>query len=113
MTNSDECYRSRGNDKSDVKYQRPHRENQHLSVHLCRCRGRDPPEGSEDECPSSIPFLSRQIQSLKKKVRRFEDQFEHEMKYKVNTAGNRTPVHNLIQDPDHIKHLTEAVTTEC
>ncbi|XP_038591597.1 protein FAM13C [Micropterus salmoides] len=46
------------------------------------CRGRDRSEGSEDECLSSVPFLSRQIQTLKKKVRRFEDQFEQEMKYK-------------------------------
>lgn len=49
------------------------------------------PEGSEDECPSSIPFLSRQIQTLKKRVRRFEDQFEQEMNYKVNSAGTRSP----------------------
>lgn len=62
-----------------------------LSVSGSRCRGRDMPEGSEDECPSSIPFLSRQIQTLKKRVRRFEDQFEQEMNYKVNSAGTRSP----------------------
>ncbi|XP_070708235.1 protein FAM13C-like [Pempheris klunzingeri] len=46
------------------------------------CRGRDRPEGSEGDCLSSVPFLSRHIQTLKKKVRRFEDQFEQEMNYK-------------------------------
>ncbi|CAJ1081333.1 protein FAM13C-like [Xyrichtys novacula] len=46
------------------------------------CRGRDRSEASEDEGPSSVPFLSRHIQTLKKRVRRFEDQFEQEMNYK-------------------------------
>ncbi|XP_074518688.1 protein FAM13C-like [Halichoeres trimaculatus] len=46
------------------------------------CRGRDRSEAPEDESPSSIPFLSRHIQTLKKRVRRFEDQFEQEMNYK-------------------------------
>ncbi|KAM9837871.1 protein FAM13C-like [Aulostomus maculatus] len=45
-------------------------------------RGRDRTDASEDRCPSSISILSRQIQMLKKKVRRFEDQFEQEMNYK-------------------------------
>lgn len=40
-------------------------------------------ESEEDEFPSSIPFLTRHIQTLKKKVRRFEDHFELEMNYKV------------------------------
>uniref|UniRef100_A0A3P8USA7 Protein FAM13A-like n=1 Tax=Cynoglossus semilaevis TaxID=244447 RepID=A0A3P8USA7_CYNSE len=39
-------------------------------------------ESEEDEFPSSIPFLTRHIQTLKKKVRRFEDHFELEMNYK-------------------------------
>ncbi|XP_051275951.1 protein FAM13C-like isoform X2 [Dicentrarchus labrax] len=64
------------------------------------CRGRDRPEGSEDECPSSIPFLSRQIQTLKKKVRRFEDQFEQEMNYK--------PSHNdKYSNPEMIRVMSE------
>ncbi|XP_031698005.1 serine/threonine-protein phosphatase 1 regulatory subunit 10-like [Anarrhichthys ocellatus] len=63
------------------------------SQQYIQCRARDRTEVSEDlECPLSIPFLTRQIQTLKKKVRRFEDQFEHEMNYKVNTAGTRTLV---------------------
>ncbi|KAF1393488.1 hypothetical protein PFLUV_G00016440 [Perca fluviatilis] len=46
------------------------------------CRGPDRAEGSEDQaCPPSIQSLTRHIQALKKKVRRFEDQFEHEMNY--------------------------------
>ncbi|KAG8009248.1 Protein FAM13C [Nibea albiflora] len=64
------------------------------------CRGRDRPESSEDECPSSIPFLSRQIQTLKKKVRRFEDQFEQEMNYK--------PSHNdKYSNPEMIRVMSE------
>lgn len=43
-------------------------------------RGRT--ETHEDVGPPSIPFLTRHIQALKRKVRRFEEQFEHEMKYK-------------------------------
>ncbi|XP_058476691.1 protein FAM13C-like isoform X1 [Solea solea] len=42
------------------------------------CRG-DRTEDMEDECPWS---LRRHIQTLKKKVHRFEDQFELQMKYK-------------------------------
>lgn len=54
-------------------------------VPLRRCRSLgDRTEVSEDESPPSIPFLTRHIQSLKKRVRRFEDQFEQEMNYKVN-----------------------------
>ncbi|XP_035002290.2 protein FAM13A isoform X2 [Hippoglossus stenolepis] len=48
---------------------------------LSRGRG-DRTEALEDDCPPSIPFLTRQIQTLKKKVRKFEDQFEQEMNYK-------------------------------
>ncbi|MEQ2275728.1 hypothetical protein XENORESO_007761 [Xenotaenia resolanae] len=48
---------------------------------LCRSLG-ERTEVSEEECPTSIPFLTRHIQSLKKRVRRFEDQFEQEMNYK-------------------------------
>lgn len=66
---------------------------------VSRSRGRgDRTEGSEDQYLASIPFLTRQIQALKKKVRRFEDQFEQEMNYKVNTAGSRSPVQNQDQD---------------
>lgn len=56
-------------------------------MYLCRCRGRDRPVEAEDGGPSSIPFLSRHIQNLKKRVRRFEEQFEEEMKYKVLQGG--------------------------
>ncbi|XP_059181317.1 protein FAM13C [Centropristis striata] len=65
------------------------------------CRGRDRAEVSEDlECPSSIPFLTRQIQTLKKKVRRFEDQFEQEMNYK--------PSHNdKYSNPEMIRVMGE------
>ncbi|KAM6896864.1 protein FAM13C-like [Xenentodon cancila] len=48
---------------------------------LCRGLGART-EALEDELSPSIPFLTRQIQSLKKRVRRFEDQFEQEMNYK-------------------------------
>uniref|UniRef100_A0A3Q3LMN6 Protein FAM13C-like n=1 Tax=Mastacembelus armatus TaxID=205130 RepID=A0A3Q3LMN6_9TELE len=55
---------------------------------------------SEHECPSSIPFLSRQIQTLKKKVRRFEDQFEQEMNYK--------PSHNdKYSNPEMVRVMGE------
>lgn len=52
-------------------------------MHLSRCRGRDRQAASEDCGGSSVSFLTRHIQSLKKRVRRFEEQFEEEMKYKV------------------------------
>ncbi|KAM3592625.1 uncharacterized protein V6R79_022430 [Siganus canaliculatus] len=64
------------------------------------CRGRDRSEGLEDQCPSSVPFLRRQIQALKKKVRRFEDQFEQEMNYK--------PSHNdKYSNPEMIHVMNE------
>uniref|UniRef100_A0A8C2XIB7 FAM13A-like domain-containing protein n=1 Tax=Cyclopterus lumpus TaxID=8103 RepID=A0A8C2XIB7_CYCLU len=47
----------------------------YLSVSLSPCL-------PDRECPSSIAFLTKQIQTLKKKVCRFEDQFEQEMNYK-------------------------------
>lgn len=49
-------------------------------------------DGSDDECSSSVLFLTRQIQTLKKRVRRFEDQFEQEMNYKVNTGPELQPM---------------------
>uniref|UniRef100_A0A8C2XJT2 FAM13A-like domain-containing protein n=1 Tax=Cyclopterus lumpus TaxID=8103 RepID=A0A8C2XJT2_CYCLU len=53
------------------------------SQQYIQCRARDRTEVPEDrECPSSIAFLTKQIQTLKKKVCRFEDQFEQEMNYK-------------------------------
>uniref|UniRef100_A0A3B3V2U0 Protein FAM13A-like n=1 Tax=Poecilia latipinna TaxID=48699 RepID=A0A3B3V2U0_9TELE len=66
---------------------------------LCRSLG-DRTEVSEDECPASIPFLTRHIQSLKKRVRRFEDQFEQEMNYK--------PSHNdKYSNPEMIRVMSE------
>ncbi|XP_008435924.1 protein FAM13A-like [Poecilia reticulata] len=66
---------------------------------LCRSLG-DRTEVSEDECPASIPFLTRHIQSLKKRVRRFEDQFEQEMNYK--------PSHNdKYSNPEMIRVMGE------
>ncbi|AWP18214.1 hypothetical protein SMAX5B_007228 [Scophthalmus maximus] len=64
-------------------------------------RGRgDRTEGSEDQYLASIPFLTRQIQALKKKVRRFEDQFEQEMNYK--------PSHNdKYSNPEMISVMSE------
>ncbi|KAI4785168.1 hypothetical protein KUCAC02_037923, partial [Chaenocephalus aceratus] len=50
------------------------------------CRALDRVDVSEDPGSPSVSFLTRQIQALKKKVRRFEDQFEQDMKYK--------PTHN-------------------
>ncbi|XP_055085332.1 protein FAM13C [Periophthalmus magnuspinnatus] len=47
---------------------------------LCRSRGRS--EVHDDSGPPSIQFLTRHIQVLKRRVRRFEEQFEQEMKYK-------------------------------
>ncbi|XP_020513187.2 protein FAM13C [Labrus bergylta] len=64
------------------------------------CRGRERAEVVEDECPHSIPFLGKHIQTLKKKVRRFEDQFEHEMNYK--------PSHNdKYSNPEMIRIMNE------
>uniref|UniRef100_A0A8C6NP70 FAM13A-like domain-containing protein n=1 Tax=Nothobranchius furzeri TaxID=105023 RepID=A0A8C6NP70_NOTFU len=65
------------------------------------CRGReDRTEGSEDECPPSVSFLTRQIQNLKKRVRRFEDQFEQEMNYK--------PSHNdKYSNPEMVRVMSE------
>uniref|UniRef100_A0A3B5L1A0 FAM13A-like domain-containing protein n=1 Tax=Xiphophorus couchianus TaxID=32473 RepID=A0A3B5L1A0_9TELE len=66
---------------------------------LCRSLG-DRTEVSEDESPASIPFLTRHIQSLKKRVRRFEDQFEQEMNYK--------PSHNdKYSNPEMIRVMSE------
>ncbi|XP_038133879.1 protein FAM13A-like isoform X1 [Cyprinodon tularosa] len=66
---------------------------------LCRSLG-DRNEVSEDECPTSIPFLTRHIQSLKKRVRRFEDQFEQEMNYK--------PSHNdKYSNPEMVRVMSE------
>uniref|UniRef100_A0AAX7V8A0 FAM13A-like domain-containing protein n=1 Tax=Astatotilapia calliptera TaxID=8154 RepID=A0AAX7V8A0_ASTCA len=63
------------------------------------CRG-DRTQDSEGERPSSVPFLTRHIQTLKKKVRRFEDQFEQEMNYK--------PSHNdKYSNPEMIRVMGE------
>ncbi|CAK6980901.1 protein FAM13C-like [Scomber scombrus] len=63
-------------------------------------RGRARTDGSEDESPSSVSFLTRQIQTLKKKVRRYEDQFEQEMKYK--------PSHNdKYSNPEMVRVMNE------
>ncbi|KAM7381039.1 hypothetical protein PAMA_012057 [Pampus argenteus] len=65
-----------------------------------RSRGRNRMEGSVDECPSSLSFLTKQIQTLKKKVRRFEDQFEQEMNYK--------PSHNdKYSNPEMVRVMNE------
>ncbi|XP_053197811.1 protein FAM13C-like [Scomber japonicus] len=62
-------------------------------------RGRARTDGPE-ESPSSVSFLSKQIQSLKKKVRRYEDQFEQEMKYK--------PSHNdKYSNPEMVRVMNE------
>uniref|UniRef100_A0A3Q1H1M6 Protein FAM13C-like n=1 Tax=Acanthochromis polyacanthus TaxID=80966 RepID=A0A3Q1H1M6_9TELE len=65
------------------------------------CRGRaDRTKEPEDQCPPSIPFLTRHIQTLKKKVRRFEDQFEMEMNYK--------PSHNdKYSNPEMVRVMGE------
>ncbi|XP_008301935.1 protein FAM13C [Stegastes partitus] len=65
------------------------------------CRGRaDRTEEPEDQCPPSIPFLTRHIQTLKKKVRRFEDQFEQETNYK--------PSHNdKYSNPEMVRVMSE------
>ncbi|KAM4527006.1 protein FAM13A-like isoform 1-T1 [Fundulus diaphanus] len=66
---------------------------------LCRRLG-DRTDVSEDECPTSIPFLTRHIQSLKKRVRKFEDQFEQEMNFK--------PSHNdKYSNPEMIRVMSE------
>ncbi|XP_069373819.1 protein FAM13A-like [Paralichthys olivaceus] len=71
------------------------------SQEYIQSRGRgDRTQGLEDECPPSIPFLTRQIQMLKKKVRKFEDQFEQEMNYK--------PSHNdKYSNPEMIRVMSE------
>ncbi|KAM4525290.1 protein FAM13C-like [Odontesthes bonariensis] len=66
---------------------------------LCRARG-DVADGSEDQRPPSIPVLTRQIQSLKKRVRRFEEQFEQDMNYK--------PSHNdKYSNPEMVRVMSE------
>ncbi|XP_013878788.1 protein FAM13C [Austrofundulus limnaeus] len=66
---------------------------------LCRGLG-DRTEGSEDEFPPSISFLTKQIQNLKRRVRRFEDQFEQDMKYK--------PSHNdKYSNPEMLRVMSE------
>ncbi|KAM9425784.1 protein FAM13C-like [Pholidichthys leucotaenia] len=66
---------------------------------LCRSLG-ERTEDPEDKCPSSIPFLTRHIQTLKKKVRRFEDHFEQEMHYK--------PSHNdKYSNPEMVRVMNE------
>ncbi|XP_068455348.1 protein FAM13C-like [Clinocottus analis] len=69
-----------------------------------QCRARDRTEVPEvPECPSSIPFLTKQIQTLKKKVHRFEDQFEQEMNYK--------PSHNdKYSNPEMVRVMGELAT---
>ncbi|XP_040885174.1 protein FAM13C-like [Toxotes jaculatrix] len=71
------------------------------SQQYIQSRGRgDRTEGAEDGCPPSIPFLTRQIQTLKKKVRRFEDQFEQEVNYK--------PSHNdKYSNPEMVRVMNE------
>ncbi|XP_028989577.1 protein FAM13C-like isoform X2 [Betta splendens] len=57
-------------------------------------------DGSDDECPSSVLFLTRHIQTLKRRVRRFEDQFEQEMNYK--------PSHNdKYSNPEIVRVMNE------
>ncbi|XP_053269670.1 protein FAM13A [Pleuronectes platessa] len=66
---------------------------------LSRGRG-DRTEALEDDCPPPIPLLTRHIQTLKKKVRKFEDQFEQEMNYK--------PSHNdKYSNPEMIRVMSE------
>ncbi|XP_029383574.1 protein FAM13C-like [Echeneis naucrates] len=61
-------------------------------------------EGSEDLCPPSISVLTRQIQTLKRKVRRFEDHFEQEMKYK--------PSHNdKYSNPEMVRVMNDLAKT--
>ncbi|KAM3860036.1 protein FAM13C [Diretmus argenteus] len=68
------------------------------------CRGRGRMEGSEDECPPSIPLLTRHIRTLKKKVRKFEERFEQEMNYK--------PSHNdKSANAEMVKVMTELAKT--
>ncbi|XP_037546906.1 protein FAM13C [Nematolebias whitei] len=66
-----------------------------------KCRGLgDRTEQPEDECPPSIPFLTRQIQNLKKRVRRFEEQFEQDMNFK--------PSHNdKYSNPEMVRVMSE------
>ncbi|XP_028332068.1 protein FAM13C-like isoform X2 [Gouania willdenowi] len=53
-----------------------------------------------DQAPPSISSLTRHIQTLKKKVRRFEDQFELEMNYK--------PSHNdKYSNPEMVRVMNE------
>jgi len=44
-----------------------------------------PGDAKED---TSIPLLSKHIQTLKRKIRRFEERFEQEMNYKVRIIQN-------------------------
>ncbi|XP_069581265.1 protein FAM13A-like isoform X2 [Brachyistius frenatus] len=71
------------------------------SQQFIQCRGRGGrTEGPVDECPPSIPFLTRHIQTLKRRVRRFEDQFEQDVNYK--------PSHNdKYSDPEMVRVMGE------
>ncbi|KAM4624543.1 protein FAM13C [Polymixia lowei] len=63
-------------------------------------RGRDRTEEPVEGSPPSIPLLARNVQTLKKKVRRFEERFEQEMNYK--------PSHNdKTANPEMVRVMTE------
>ncbi|XP_029934299.1 protein FAM13C [Myripristis murdjan] len=64
------------------------------------CRGRGRTEGSDEEAPPSIPLLTRHIQMLKKKVRKFDERFEQEMNYKPSLNDKNT-------NPEMTKVMTE------
>ncbi|XP_075996625.1 protein FAM13C, partial [Genypterus blacodes] len=64
-------------------------------------RGRGRTEGSDGgQVPPSVPLLTRHIQTLKRKVRKFEEQFEQEMNYK--------PSHNdKYSNPEMVRVMNE------
>ncbi|XP_056153405.1 protein FAM13C [Lampris incognitus] len=63
-------------------------------------RGHDRLEEAVHGCPPSIPLLTRHIQALKKKVRRYEEQFEQELNYK--------PSHNdKYSNPEMVRVMTD------
>uniref|UniRef100_A0AAY4AAE9 FAM13A-like domain-containing protein n=1 Tax=Denticeps clupeoides TaxID=299321 RepID=A0AAY4AAE9_9TELE len=75
------------------------------SQHFIMARGigrSEPEEGAKDT--PSVPLLSRHIQTLKRKIRRFEERFEQEMNYK--------PSHNdKSANPEVFKLMSELAKT--
>lgn len=59
----------------------------------------------EDLTPAQ---LTRRIQSLKKKIRKFEDRFEEERKYRVSVSSQGFSCPHLSPDPSTCQHISNS-----